>query len=79
MAFATDYTTTDLTNITAAIRDIIAGERVVSLSLGDKSISFTNDDLPRLRALRDEVKYELGLADGSYATRTYAKNAGRGR
>ena len=78
MAFSTDYTITDLANVTAAIRSIISGERAVSLSLGDKSITFTADKLADLRSLKKEIRFELGLADGSYATRTHAKNAGRG-
>lgn len=79
MAFTTEYTSTDLTNIAEAIRDLVAGERAVSLSLGDKTITFADVDLPKLEALERKVRYEIGLANGTYAVRTHAKNAGRGR
>lgn len=71
------YTATDLANIEAAIRAIIAGTRTVSLSMGDKSISYTLVDLPALRALRDEIKTEVGAAAGTYSPRSYARQGGR--
>jgi hypothetical protein len=71
------YTSTDLTNIEEAIRAIIAGTRTVSLTMGDKSISYTAIDLPALRALRDEIKAEVGVAAGTCSPRTYARQGGR--
>ncbi|MFA6100507.1 MAG: hypothetical protein WC750_06615 [Patescibacteria group bacterium] len=68
---------TDLDNIETAIRAIIAGTRSVSWSMGDKSMTFTAIDLPTLQKLRDTIKYEVGLAAGSYFPRTYAKQGGR--
>jgi hypothetical protein len=72
------YTATDLANIEAAIRAIIAGTRTVSLTMGDKTISYTVVDLPELRALRDEIKAEVGAAAGTFSPRTYARQGGRG-
>ena len=72
------YTATDLDNIEAAIRAIIAGTRTVSLSMGDKSITYTAVDLPVLRAMRDEIKAEVAAAAGTYRPRSYARQGGRG-
>jgi hypothetical protein len=71
------YTATDLANVEAAIRAIIAGTRTVSLSMGDKSIAYTAVDLPALRALRDEIRAEVGAAAGTFSPRTYARQGGR--
>ena len=67
----------DLTSIETAIRALIAGTRSVSLTMGDKSISYTAVDLPTLRAMRDEVKMEVGATAGTCLPRTYAKQGGR--
>ena len=72
------YTQTDLDNIEAAIRAIIAGTRTVSLSMGDKSIQYTAIDLPTLRAMRDEIKAEVAAVAGTYSPRSYARQGGRG-
>jgi hypothetical protein len=73
------YTATDLTNIEAAIRAIIAGTRTVRLSMGDKAIEYTAVDLPNLQKLRTEIEMEVGISSGSYAPRTYARQGGRGQ
>jgi hypothetical protein len=72
------YTSTDLANAEAAIRAIMAGTRSVSLSMGDKSITYTAVTLPALQALRAEIAMEVGLAAGTFHPRTYAKQGGRG-
>lgn len=72
------YTSTDLTNVEAAIRAIIAGTRTVRLTMGDKSIEYSAVDLPTLRALRAEIAAEAGITAGTYSPRTYAKQGGRG-
>lgn len=71
------YTASDLTNVEAAIRLIIAGSRTVSLSMGDKSIAYTAANLNELRALRAEIAAEVGAAAGTFSPRTYAKQGGR--
>ena len=72
------YTSTDLANVETAIRAIIAGTRTVSLSMGDKSITYTAVDLPKLQALRGEIAAEVGIAAGTFHPRSYAKQGGRG-
>ena len=72
------YTATDLLNVETAIRALIAGDRAVSVSMSDKTISYERNDLPALRSLRDEIKAEVSLAAGMYSRRTYAKQGGRG-
>lgn len=72
------WTSADLTAIEAAIRALIAGTRSVSLTMGDKSITYEKSDLPALREMRDEVKTEVGAAAGTCSPRTYARQGGRG-
>ncbi len=71
------YTQADVIAIEEAIRALITGTRTVSLSMGDKSIRFTEAELPRLQQLRDSIKTELALASGTVNRRTYAKHGGR--
>jgi hypothetical protein len=59
------YTSTDLTNIETAIRALVAGTRKVSLTMGDKSIQYSNVDLPALRELKAEIQAEIGVSSGS--------------
>lgn len=73
------WTETDLENIETAIRAIIAGTRKVSATIGDKSFQYTAADLPTLYKLLAIVTYEIGLAAGTYAPRTYAKDGGRAK
>jgi len=72
------YTTTDLTNIEAAIIAKATGDREVGFSSADKSVNLSDASLNDLQALRSMIKYELGLAAGTYRPRTYAKQGGRG-
>jgi hypothetical protein len=71
------WTSSDLTAIETAIRALITGTRSVQLTMGDKSIAYTAVDLPTLRAMRDEIKTEVGAAAGTCSPRTYAKQGGR--
>lgn len=71
------YTQADLDSVEAAIRSLIAGTRTVSLSMGDKSITYDRSDLKTLVTLRDSMKYEVGMAAGTYVPRTYARQGGR--
>ena len=56
------YTLTDLSNIEAAILALAKGERKVTLTMGDKSISYDKAALPELRTLRAEIAAELSMA-----------------
>lgn len=71
------YTSTDLANVEAAIRAIIAGTRAVSFTLGDKSFTYTAADIKTLQALRSDIKAEVGVAAGTCSPRTYARQGGR--
>jgi len=72
------YTQTDLQNIEQAIRDIIDGKRTVSLSMGDKAITYTKTDLAELRQLRNEIAFEVGCQARRYSPRVYAAQGRRG-
>ena len=72
------FTSSDLTNVETAIRAIIAGTRLVSITVSDKSWTYTAAELPILQKLRNDIAYEVGLTAGTYRPRTYAKNGGRG-
>lgn len=67
------YTSTDLTNIEAAIIALARGQRAVSVRIGDKSIEYAAAQLPELIRLRADI--QAGLS--SFEFRTYAKNGGR--
>jgi hypothetical protein len=68
------YTTTDLSNIEAAIRTFISGTRVGQVSIGDHLIKYADVTLSDLKNLKADIQAELG----SYRPRTYAKQGGRG-
>jgi hypothetical protein len=53
------FTTTDLTNVEAAIRALMSGTRKVRLSMGDKSIEYAQADLKELRELKGEILAEV--------------------
>lgn len=53
------YTATDLANVEAAIRALMSGTRKVSLSMGDKSITYAQTDLKSLRELKQEILDEV--------------------
>jgi hypothetical protein len=68
------YTTTDLTNIEAAIRTFIAGTRVGQVNIGDHLIKYADVTLSELKTLKADIQAELG----SFRPRTYARHGGRG-
>ena len=53
------YTTTDLTNVEAAISAIVNGQRIVRCSIGDKSFEYASADLKLLRELKGEILSEV--------------------
>jgi hypothetical protein len=53
------YTSTDLTNVQAAIIALATGTRKVSLSIGDKTRTYAQVQINELRVLRDEIRSEL--------------------
>jgi hypothetical protein len=53
------FTATDLSNVQTALIALATGQRVVSLSLDDKTITYGQAQINELRALRDEIRSEV--------------------
>ena len=60
------YTETDLANVTAAIIAPAKGERVVSVTAGNRTVQYALTDLDKLRALKSEIETELGSSAGRW-------------
>ena len=58
------FTSTDLTNVQTAIMALAMGTRTVSVSIGAKTITFSQAQLSELRALREEIVAEVGSTAG---------------
>jgi len=58
------YTSTDLTNVQAALIALATGTRKVSLSIGDKTITYAQADLDKLQALCDKIACEVNASAG---------------
>ena len=58
------FTSTDLTNVQTAIMALAMGTRTVSVSIGAKTITFSQAQLGELRALREEIVAEVGNSAG---------------
>ena len=69
------YTSTDLTNIEAAIIALARGQRAVRVQIGDKLVQYSEAQLSELIRLKSDIQAALG----TFSFRTYAKNGGRGR
>jgi hypothetical protein len=59
------YTKQDLQNIDEAIEKLQLGKRVVSVSYGNHVVKYADINLSELLTLRQRIKAEIGLADGS--------------
>ena len=57
------FTATDLSNVQTALIALATGQRVVSLSIGDKTITYGQAQINELRALRDEIRSEFETAN----------------
>lgn len=56
------YTSSDLSNIQAAILSLATGERIVSVSFADgKTIEYSRTDLTKLQELRNVIMSEINL------------------
>ncbi len=64
------FTSTDLTNIETAIKDIANGARKVLVDIDGRITQYAAVRLPELIDLRDRVKAELASADISTIRRT---------
>jgi hypothetical protein len=58
------YTQADQENVQAAIMALATGSRVVSITMGDKTIQYGQADIDKLRALLSEIRVELNAAAG---------------
>lgn len=67
------FTTTDLTNVEAAIVSLATGGRVAQTVINGKQVRWAETDIDKLQALRSIIQAELGLV----YTRVYAKQGGR--
>ena len=65
------WTTTDRDNVKAAILALATGSRTASVSLGDKSIQYTNADIAKLEALLSWIvaDIEMGSTAGGFANK----------
>jgi len=69
------YTETDLLNVEAAITALLTGNRAVQVSIAYKMVRYGDATLQDLQKLKLIIQKDLGL----FASRTYAKQGGRGR
>ena len=71
------YTQIDLDNVEAAIAAIVAGERVVSVTIDGDTIQYQQTDENKLRSLRREVMAEL-QASSAIQRNIYFTQTGKG-
>jgi hypothetical protein len=55
------FTDADLTNVDAALVALARGQRKVRLSMGDKSIEYSDINIDKLKAFRNEIAAELSV------------------
>jgi hypothetical protein len=67
------FTSTDLSNIDAAIVALATGTRIVRVTINGKQIQYAEADISRLQELRSIIQKEIGTTQ----PRAYARNAGR--
>lgn len=58
------YTSADLASIQAALIALASGERIVSASIGDKTIEYSRTDLSKLETLRNNMIAEINSLQG---------------
>lgn len=56
------FTETDLANVEAAIAAIVAGDRVVSVTIEGETIEYQPTDENKLRALRRDIMAEIAAS-----------------
>jgi hypothetical protein len=67
------FTSTDLSNIDAALVSLATGTRIVRVTINGKQIQYSETDLSKLQELRSIIQKELGATQ----PRAYARNAKR--
>jgi len=58
------YTSTDLTNVQAAVTAFATGSRRVSVTINGKTVEYAKTELGQLMALRDQIQLEVSAAAG---------------
>ena len=70
-----DFTSTDLTNIKTAITDLMAGQRVGSVTIGDRQIRYSEVKLDDLIKLRDIIRADVAASGaGGFANKVRFDN-----
>ena len=69
------FTSTDLTEIEAAIVALAKGERVVQVTLNGEEIQYNRTRLPELVALRDQIRGEVQQAVSGNTRHRYASTS----
>ena len=71
------YTQTDLVNVEAAIAAIVAGERVVSVTIDGETVQYQQTEITKLMAVRREIMAEL-QANTTNQRNIYFTQTGKG-
>ena len=69
------FSASDLSSIESAIIALATGTRTVRVTMGDKTIQYSESDISKLQALRAMIQAEIGTT----IPRAYAKNGGRAK
>lgn len=69
------FSASDLSSIESAIISLATGEKAVRVTMGDKTIWYSDQDLSKLQSLRALIQAEIGTT----VPRAYAKNGGRAK
>lgn len=62
------YSSTDLANVTAAITNLVNGDRIVEITRDGVTTKYTATSLGELKALRREIQSEINVSTSSSAT-----------
>ena len=58
------YTSEDLTSVKTALLKLATGARVISDTIGDKTVRYSEAEISQLISLRDKIKAELQSSEG---------------
>lgn len=72
------YTAEDEEAVKNALIALATGAAKVTISIGDYTTTYTQNDLGKLEDFYNRIRWERGLSAGTYSPRTYAKQGGRG-
>jgi hypothetical protein len=71
------YTHTDLDNVEAAIAAIVAGERVVSVTIDGETVQYQQTEVTKLMAVRRDIMAEI-QASSTNQKSIYYTQTGKG-